>query len=233
MRSTLWREGRLLATYKDGRAHLNAYLDDHAFLLAALLELMQAAFRPQDLTWAIEVADTLLERFEDRLAGGFFFTSHDHEALIHRAKPGHDNATPSGNGVAAQALLVFGHWLGEPKYVAAAERTVRLYAAELVAQPSGFASLQIALDACLQAPTSVLLRGDPATCAAWARAIERSYRPTLCVLDVSAQPALPGALAKPHVGGPGEATAWVCTGATCLPPVATLDALDAALKFED
>ena len=88
LRSTLWREGRLLATYKDGRAHLNAYLDDHAFLLAALLELMQTAFRPRDLAWAIELADTLLERFEDRAAGGFFFTSHDHEALIHRAKPG-------------------------------------------------------------------------------------------------------------------------------------------------
>ena len=229
LHSTLWREGRLLATYKDGRAHLNAYLDDHAFLLAALLELMQTAFRPQDLAWAIELADALLDRFEDRAAGGFFFTSHDHEALIHRAKQGHDNATPSGNGVAAQALLVFGHWLGEVRYVAAAERTVRLYAAELLAQPSGFASLQVALDACLQPPTTVLLRGDPAICAAWARAIDRSYRPTLRVLNVASHQALPAALAKPHVGGPVAATAWICTGATCLPPATTLDAIEAAL----
>jgi uncharacterized protein YyaL (SSP411 family) len=232
LRSTLWRDGRLLATYKDGRAHLNAYLDDHAYLLAALLELMQTAFRPRDLAWAIELADTLLERFEDRYAGGFFFTSHDHEALIHRAKPGHDNATPAGNGIAAQSLQVLGHWLGDTKYVAAAERTVRLYAPELVAQPSGFASLQVALDACLQAPTTILLQGDPAACAAWALAIERSYRPALRVLDVSAQRDLPGALAKPHVGAPGAATAWVCTGATCLPPLASLDAIDAALASE-
>ena len=75
-------DGRLLATYKDGRAHLNAYLDDHAFLLAALLESMQADFRSDDLEFASTLADALLARFEDRAAGGFFFTSRDHETLI-------------------------------------------------------------------------------------------------------------------------------------------------------
>jgi hypothetical protein len=230
LRSTLWRDGHLLATYKDGRAHLNAYLDDHAFLLAALLELMQTAFRPRDLGWAIELADGLLERFEDRSAGGFYFTSQDHEALLHRAKPGRDNATPSGNGVAAQALLVLGHCLGDTRYVAAAERTVRVFAPELDAEPSGFASLQVALDGCLQPPTTVVLQGDSATCRAWQRSIERRYRPGQYVLDLSAQPTLPSALAKPHVGAPGAATAWVCTGATCLPPLATMDAIEAALE---
>ncbi len=229
LRSTLWRDDRLLATYKDGRAHLNAYLDDHAFLLAALLELMQTAFRSRDLEWAIELAEALLDRFEDRSAGGFFFTSHDHEALIHRAKPGHDNATPAGNGVAAQALLELGHWLGEIRYITAAERTVRLFAPELAAQPSGFAALQVALDACLQVPTMVLLQGDAGTCAEWKRAIGRKYRPEVAVLDLSSQSALPGALAKPHVGAPGEATAWVCTGTKCLPPVARLDVIEAVL----
>ncbi len=232
LRATLWREGRLLATYKDGQAHLNAYLDDHAYLLAAMLELMQTEFRPQDLAWAIELADALLERFEDRASGGFFFTSHDHEALIHRGKSGHDNATPAGNGVAAQALLVLGHWLGEPRYLSAAERSVRLFAPELVAQPSGFASLVVALEACLRPPTTVLLQGDIATCADWQRSIQRRYRPALAVLDVSAQPALPGALAKPHAGAPGTASAWVCTGAACLPPLSSPAAVDAALDTE-
>ena len=83
-----------LATYKDGRAHLNAYLDDYAFMLDGLIELMQADFRAEDLAFAQALANVLLEQFEDKTNGGFFFTSDDHEKLIYRAKPTHDNATP-------------------------------------------------------------------------------------------------------------------------------------------
>jgi uncharacterized protein len=231
LRSTLWQDGRLLATYKDGNAHLNAYLDDHAYLLAALVELLQTRFRRQDLDWAIELAEALLARFEDASGGGgFYFTSHDHEALIHRAKPGHDNATPAGNGIAAQALFTLGHWLGESRYVDAAERTVRVFAQDLGAQPSGYASLLVALADALHPPTTVLLQGDVATCAAWERALEARYRPALRTLDVSGQDALPGALAKPHALAAGAATAWVCTGAMCLPPLDRLDAIEATLR---
>ena len=229
LRSALWHQGRLLATYKDGRAHLNAYLDDHAYLLAALLELMQAGFRRRDLDWAIEIADALLQRFEDAANGGFFFTSHDHEALIHRPKPAHDNATPAGNGVAAQALVTLGHWLGEPRYLDAAERTLRAFASELGERPSGVASLLIALEDSVSPPTSVLLRGDPGTSAAWQRRLERTYRPHVRTLDLAHEGELPGALSRPHEAGASDATAWVCSGASCLPPIHTLEALEAAL----
>jgi uncharacterized protein YyaL (SSP411 family) len=228
LRAVLWREGRLLATYKDGRAHLNAYLDDHAYLLAALLELMQSSFRADDLKWAVEIADTLLLRFEDAANGGFFFTSHDHEALLHRPKPAHDNATPAGNGIAAQALLTLGHWLGEPRYIDAAERTVRAFARELGERPSGVSSLLIALEGVIGPPTSVILRGDAATCAAWRRQLERAYRPDVRTLDLAGADALPGALARAHQGDE-TATAWVCTGTSCLPPFHSLEALEAAL----
>ncbi|TMH66023.1 MAG: thioredoxin domain-containing protein [Betaproteobacteria bacterium] len=228
LRGSLWRDARLLATYKNGRAHLNAYLDDHAYLLAALLELMQTSFRAQDLSWAIEIADALLQRFEDSASGGFFFTSHDHEALIHRPKPAHDNATPAGNGIAAQALLTLGHWLGEPRYLGAAERTLRAFAGELGERPFGVASLLIALEEWTTPPTSVLLRGDPATSASWQRLLERSYRPGVRTLDLSRAGELPGALARSHQNGEA-ATAWVCTGTSCLPPIHTLEALERAL----
>jgi uncharacterized protein YyaL (SSP411 family) len=231
-RTTLWRDGSMLATYKDARAHLNAYLDDHAFLLAALLELMQTSFRRQDLDWAIEIADALLARFEDSAGGGFFFTSHDHEALIHRPKPAHDNATPSGNGIAARALLTLGHWLGEARYLDAAERTLRAFAAELAERPSGVSSLLIALEEWTSPATNVLLRGDPATCASWQRLLERTYRPRVRTLDLSHAEGLPGALQKPHRDIDGEVSAWVCTAASCLPPIHALDALERALAFE-
>ena len=100
----LGRDGRLLATFKDGRAHLNAYLDDHAFLIAALIELLQARFSLAELEFAEELAEVLLDQFEDRAAGGFYFTARDHERLIHRPKPLADEAIPSGNGIAARAL---------------------------------------------------------------------------------------------------------------------------------
>src|ERR1700676_4545400 len=160
IRATMWRDGKLLATYKDGRAHLNAYLDDHAFMLAALSELMQSTFVERDLHWAIDIAEALLERFEDRAGGGFFFTSHDHEPPIQRPKTGHDNATPSGNGIAAQALVTLGHWLGEPRYLDAAQRTVHAFAQELNAHASGFASMLAALRDCASAPTTVILTGE-------------------------------------------------------------------------
>jgi hypothetical protein len=228
LRAEQWREGRLLATFKDGRAHLNAYLDDHAYLLSALLELMQASFRAADLNWAIEIADTLLARFEDVPNGGFFFTSHDHEALLHRPKPAHDNATPAGNGVAAQALLTLGHWLGEPRYLTAAERAVRAFGREVGAHPAGVSSLLIALEALENPPTTVLLRGDAATCASWHRRLEQTYRPDARTLDLSRAGDLTGVLSRPHRDAE-VATAWVCTGTACLPPIHRLPDLEAAL----
>ena len=229
LRRVLWNDGRMLATYKDGRAHLNAYLDDHAYLLAALIEAMQTRFRGADLDWAIAVAEALLERFEDRANGGFFFTSHDHEPLIHRPKPAHDNATPAGNGVAARALTALGHWLGETRYLESAERTLRAFARELGQQPSGMASLVFALEDALAPPTTVILRGESPTCGTWQRALERAYRPRVQVLDLSGAPDLPGALSRPQEAG-AEVTAWVCTGTSCLPPIHRLDALEVAVS---
>ncbi len=114
--STMWKDGRLLATSKDGRAHLNAYLDDYAFLLAAAIELLQGAFDAEcwrsPRTWPACCSSS--SRTPE--AGGFFFTGHDHEKLIHRRKPGHDNATPSGNGVAALALQRLTFLTGDERY---------------------------------------------------------------------------------------------------------------------
>ncbi|MDP1957215.1 MAG: thioredoxin domain-containing protein [Rhodocyclaceae bacterium] len=152
LRQTHWQNGRLLATSRQGQAHLPAYLDDYAYLIAALLELLQAEFHVADLDFARELADALLEHFEDREAGGFFFTAHDHETLIHRPKTCHDNATPSGNGVAALALQRLGHLLGEPRYLAAARRTLDVFWPQLKGQAGGCATLLRALDEALAKP---------------------------------------------------------------------------------
>ena len=229
LRATAWRDARLLATRKGAKAHLNAYLDDYAFLLAALLELMQTRFRPADFAWAHALADVLLAQFEDREQGGFWFTSHDHERLIHRTKPGHDNATPSGNAVAARALIALGHLAAEPRYVESGERALRLFAPALERAPSGFATMIFALEDALAPPPIVILDGERTTCAAWQRALERTLRPAVRIFDVSGAAELPPPLAKGARPAEG-AVAWICAGASCLPPVTDLAEVERALQ---
>jgi uncharacterized protein YyaL (SSP411 family) len=219
----MWKEARLLATYKDGRAHLNAYVDDYAFLLAATLEMLQAEFRKSDLEFAIGIADALLEHFEDRGAGGFFFTSHDHEQLILRPKPGHDNATPSGNGVAALALTRLGHLLGESRYLRAAEATVRLFYPAMAQHPAGFATLCTALAEVLEPTQTVVLRGPRQSLREWQQALSRLYQPDTLMLALdSAAEAPPGPLDKP---AGAAVNAYLCRGVNCLAPIRDLDEL--------
>jgi uncharacterized protein YyaL (SSP411 family) len=218
LRATMWRDGRLLATFKDGTAHLNAYLDDHAFLLAALLEMLQADFRAEDLAWAEALGDLLIEEFEDREPGGFFFTSHDHEALIQRPKPGFDNATPSGNGIAALALNRLSFLTGETRYSQAAERALAHFWAQVQRQPASSASLLAALDEILTPPRTLIVTGPGEALPAWKAALAGGYRPdTIALFIASGMKGLPALLAKP---ASGAVAAYLCGGLACLPPVA-------------
>jgi uncharacterized protein len=223
VRGTLWRDGKLLATYKDGKAHLNAYLDDHAFLLNALLELLQAEFRGTDLAFAMQLADALLARFEDKQSGGFFFTSHDHEVLIQRNKVGPDNATPSGNGIAAQALLRLALLTGETRYAEAAERCLKLFFPALQQAAGYHSSLCTALAEYLQPSALLVLRGSASSTSPWQNALRSRYLPNVMTIVLPDDIAdLPGVLDKPR----GEkATAWLCRGTQCLPPITDLDEL--------
>jgi len=223
-RSTLWKNNRLLATYKNGKAHLNAYLDDYAFLLDGLLELMQTEFRQADVDFAVALADVLLEQFEDKEAGGFFFTSHDHEKLIHRPKPGHDNATPSGNGVAAYALQRLGHLLGEFRYLQTAERALSLFYPAISRHASSYCSLLVALEQSLTPPPIVILRGPAHALTEWKKTLRRSSPRTLVFALPSELVGLPPSLSKPAAMD-NTVNARVCQGVKCLPEITDLQEL--------
>jgi uncharacterized protein YyaL (SSP411 family) len=228
IRERMWQGGRLLATCKDGRAHLNAYLDDYAFLVAALIELLQAEFRLEDLGFAEELAEVLLEQFEDREAGGFFFTAKDHERLIHRPKPGHDNAMASGNGTAALALNRLAALTGETRYARAAQRALELFYPAMRDHPYGYGALLIALEEQIAPPATAILRGAAPALAPWAGAMAREYLPLTLVLAIPAGlPGLPPVLDKP---ARHTVNAWLCRGVTCLPPIESIDALRNACK---
>jgi uncharacterized protein YyaL (SSP411 family) len=229
IRGHMWKDGRLLATAKDGRAHLSAYLDDYAFLIGALLELLQAGFSSADLKFAEQLAEVLLEQFEDREAGGFFFTARDHEELLHRPKPGHDSAMPSGNGVAAFSLGRLAALTGDERFARAAERTLELFYPAMQERPAGFAQLALALEELLVPPAVLILRGEPPALQEWSAALAREYLPgMLCIAAENEAAGLPPVLDKPSRSEP--VNGWLCRGVSCLAPISDLEALRSACK---
>ena len=227
IRDKMWTNEQLLATCKDDghgnyHAHLNAYLDDYAFLLDALIELLQADYRAVDLSFAEDLAEALLENFEAE-DGGFYFTSHSHEELIHRPKQAYDNATPNGNGITAVSLQKLGHILGEVRYLQSAERTLKAFDTSLARNPAACASLSHALSEFLAPPTMVIVHGEAKQMAVWRDVIKQNYYPhhLFFYLDENMSD-LPPTL---HRKRTDAVNAWVCQGVVCLSSVNNLQQL--------
>jgi uncharacterized protein len=224
IRATLWRDGRLLATYKDGKAHLPAYLDDYALLLAAVLELLQLRWRGADLAFARELAEALLAQFEDHARGGFYFTAHDHEKLLARMKPLADEALPSGNGIAARALNRLGWLLGETRYLDAAERTLQLAFPAMQNHPLAYPTLLMALQEALDPPEVIILRGTPERLRDWQAALAQGHAPQRLTFAIPADAGgLPAALADKKAQG--DIVAYRCRGLQCSAPVTRVEEL--------
>jgi uncharacterized protein YyaL (SSP411 family) len=229
IKQTLWQDGRLLATYKEGKAHLTAYLDDYAFLADGVLELLQFRWRDGDLAFAIELAEAMLDHFEDKQAGGFFFTANDHESLIYRPKPTSDEALPSGNGIAAFVLIRLGHLLGEQRYLDAAERTIRSAWNAVLQMPYAYNAILLALENLLYPGQSIVLRGEEDVIAKWQTCCQQHYAPRRYSIAIpSYVQDLPGALVE--YSPKGDAVAYVCTGFQCQPPVMAQDDLEEYLR---
>ncbi len=232
MRRTLWKDDRLLASYKDGRAHLGAYLDDYAFTIDAILELLQARWNHTEFQFAQQLAEVMLAQFEDREHGGFFFTAHDHERLLLRPKPVHDDALPSGNGITAHALVRLGHLLGEPRYLQAARRCVQAAWHDIMQTPHACNALLLALEELLAPGQTVILRGPAAQLPMWQARCAQGYAPKrLCLAIPSDSAPLPQALAR-YAPMQNAVIAYVCSGTQCLPPVLELEKLSGLLHTQ-
>jgi len=222
--NTLCQGNYLLATYKDGKAHLNAYLDDYAFLIDAILTMLESRWNTEWLTFATKLADTLLEAFEDKDNGGFFFTSHHHEKLIQRTKPYMDDALPAGNGIAAYVLGRLGHLLGEERYIQASERSLKAAWPSILGYPSAHNALLLALEEYLKPPRSIIIRGDEASMKTWqnkCRQLSSPFGSTICILK--SKQSLPDFLSNYK---PLENTvAYICEGHQCSAPITQLDLL--------
>ncbi|MCC5810541.1 MAG: thioredoxin domain-containing protein [Ectothiorhodospiraceae bacterium] len=223
LHQALWDGRRLYASWADGQRGGQGFLDDAAYLLDALLELLRSRWRHRDLQLATALADALLEDFQAP-EGGFYFTPEDHEALVQRPRPLMDDSLPAGNGVAARALQQLGLLVADSRYIEASARTVYAAWNAVNSVPEAHCSLLMALEEVLQPPKLVLLRGGGAQLEDWRKQAERYYAPGRHVYLLPEQQPLPPVLAA-HVGEGDGPRAWVCEGNRCLPAVDNLEAL--------
>ena len=211
-------DGRLLRTYNAGRAHLNAYLEDHAFLVEALLVLWEATFDVRWFTEARDLADTMIERFADTERGGFFATSSDHEQLITRRKDIDDHPIPSGSSSAALGLLRLAALTGEHEYERHAVGHLRLLQEIAPPHPHAFGHFLQALDFHLGPTREVALVGPRDQVDALAGVVRETLRPHVVLAGGSdSSDAVP--LLEGRTPLDGRAAAYVCENFACRRPV--------------
>lgn len=218
------RNGTLCASSRGGQARSGANLDDYAFLLDAVLVLLGVRWRDSDLRYAVALADAMLEHFEDRQQGGFFFTANGHRDLIQRTKSFSDDSMPSGNAVAVRGLLELGNLVGESRYLEAAERGLRAGMTDAGRWPSAHATLMRALIDFTRAPPRVVLRCSAgADVAPWlAMAAERLSARSRCYVipsDGETSPAFD--VHRGSIGG-AAVTAYLYLGKVSCAPVTSL-----------
>jgi len=222
--SNLREDGMLLRTWKDGRAKFNAYLEDYAFLSEGLVTLFETTGELRWLKEALALTDRMIEEFWDNESGGFFFTGKSHESLIVRAKDYFDNATPSGNSVAATVLLRLTTLTGREHYRNLATALLREVGDQIRRYPSGFGYALSAVDFLLSTPKEVAIVGEaaadihPLLSETW-----RRYLPNKVVAPgfgenlQAAGEVTPLLANRPRVNN--LATAYVCENFTCQHPV--------------
>ena len=226
--SKLQRDGFLLRTYKDGVAKFNAYLEDYAFLIEGLTTLFETSGEIEWLNAALSLTDRMVEEFWDEDNAGFFFTGTSHEKLIVRSKDYFDNATPSGNSVAASVLLRLGILTDSEHFRNLAVSVFREVADSIRKYPSGFGYALSGLDFLLSTPKEVaIIAAEKSTLKTFVRAAWDKYLPNKVVASaLSGDSAAIGSvvLLQNRNLVQGKTAAYVCQNYTCKEPVTEIAA---------
>jgi len=219
------KENKLMSCFVDQGSKIPAYLDDHAFLLDAIMELLQSKWNTAHLNFAIQIADHLINNFFDERDGGFFFTANDHEKLIFRPKPMYDDALPSGNGVAAFALQRLGFLTGNEKYLNASKRTLENSFELLTKTPQGHLTLINTLEEYFDHPEIIIITGKDSEISKWKESTNNIYSPKRMIIAIPIdEKDLPSALnSKKCINK--KTTAYVCKGSNCSKPINSFEDL--------
>lgn len=217
-------DGRLLHSYRHGQAKLDAYLDDYTYLINALVSLYEASFHETWIDEAVRLAEFVQKHFADP-AGGFFYTADDHEELIARHKDSQDSSVPSGNSMAAVALLRLGELTGRTEYISAAESTLRMASGLMTKYPTAAGQMLLALDRYLGPSSEIILLAESGSDerAEILDAIGRRFRPRTVV---ACRPSREGdsshldhLFAGRSLGPAGEPALYICENFVCETPV--------------
>ncbi len=224
--TTLSQEnGLLLRTYRSGKSHLNAYLEDYSYFISGLIALYEASFDSRWLKEAERLANIMIDQFGDENGDGFFFTGKAHEALIVQSKSAYDGATPSGASMAIHGLLRLAKHLDNPVLHETAVDTLKLYFNQMESMPSGSGQLLCELSFLLSTPKEIAIIGEIG--------IERTkeilttlhnmYIPNKIVglSDPNEENRLPLLANKPQVDG--NSTVYVCENFACQTPTCNVD----------
>jgi uncharacterized protein len=227
--SGLQQEGHLLRSFRNGKAKYQAYLEDYACVIDALLSLYEATFEARWIIEAERLASRMVEQFWDRVSGDFYFTSADHEALIHRPKEFYDNATPSGNSVAAFALLRLGKLTANSHWLSYAAPILKNVTSLLSQYPSAFCHMLCALDFCLSHPKEIVIAGNShdKQSRELLKEIFHRYLPNKIVVCGTSDSLV---LLKDRPQLNGQATAYVCVNSVCQAPVTEAEKLASLLE---
>ena len=231
IRENLWREGILFTTWKDGVARHRGYLDDYANLLDALLALLAAGWRDVDAHFATALADALIGDFHDDANGGFFFTAHRAERLIHRPKPTMDDAEPPGNGVAAKCLARLGSLFAHPAWLQAAADALDAARPMMEEHPAGHCALLSALQEQSHQGELVIVHGSGTRAREWRAALADGYRPWRRVYAIPDDAEVVPPYLPESPGRAGEdPVAYVCSGSSCSLPMRSLEEVRRSLR---
>ena len=227
-------DGRLLRTSRTGRAHLDAYLEDYAYLAEGLLDLYEAGAPEAYLHAAARLADYLMTDFIDHEHGGFFTTAKHHESLILRGREGPDGATPSANAVAASALARLSFHFDRQDWRNAAIDAVRAYGRQIARYPRAFAKSLAVVDFLTDGPIELAFVGDEARAEfrALRRAVADWYLPNRIIATGS--PGLSSSLPLlqgKQVGG-GRPALYICRNFSCTQPITDPQSVPEALRTD-
>ncbi len=219
--SRLAQDGRLMRSFKDGRAAQRGYLDDYAFLVWGLLELYESS---SDFAWlerTLELQAVQDGEFWDEEAGGYFLTGVEREDLLAREKPDYDGAEPSGNSVAALNLLRLSELTGDERLRERADRCLRAFSAIMERAPAAVPKMLVALDFRLDKPKEIVIvkPAPDASADALLAKIRTSFVPNKVLSVVTEEEVSSGERLVPLLEGKkalgGKTTAYVCKGRVC------------------
>ena len=227
LKTNLYKDGELLRTHNKGKSQYNAYLDDYAYLIAALLDSYEALFEPKYLKWAKELLEFTNQNFWDEKDNGYFYTAAGQKNLIYRMKDDNDQSIPSGAAVMAMNNLRFYSLTEDAVLIEKTENIFKKYSDRLQSNPYGFGSYLLALDFYLQKPQEIVIISTAGISAEeYYASIFGQYFPNKVIVSINQKNELPlftASLLQRKEAIDGKTTVYICHNFACSQPIFSVE----------